>query len=92
MRVRSDESLFGSDLSRDRELLGLAEAAALCGETPAAFVTGVQTGLYPQWNGYPDPRKRFVRTRTDKWLEYPRWRRGALEAAIADRDRKSVFR
>jgi hypothetical protein len=92
MRERREhrEDLFGVDAAADRELVDTEEAARIAGETVNAFLTGVETGLYPKWHGWPDVKRQYVWTPRG-WKKYPRWRRGDVIAAVARRNERSPF-
>jgi hypothetical protein len=84
------ETLWGETLRHDRELIGLAEAAALAGVTRAVFWfeanrhhDGRPCGLWPAWNGFPEVNKQYIVDARGKWVRYPRWRRGEVLAAVA---------
>ncbi len=91
-----EPTLFGEVLGRDHELIGLDEAAAIAGVTRQQFwfeanrhSNGVPCGRWPAWNGFPDKRRQYIKDGRGKWVQYPRWRRGAVLAAVA-RNTQSV--
>jgi hypothetical protein len=62
------------------DLVGVDEAAAIAGETVAGFLAAVQR------KELPEPRRRWREDGSGGWKGDPRWRRGELLAAVANRD------
>jgi len=83
-----DPALFaGAAPGPDRDLIDARECAALAGCSIAQWDIGVQTGMYPNWEGYPDLHKcwHFAGTRANgrPRFEFRKlWRRGLVITAV----------